>query len=562
MSIKGVLTKPYRSNEMVGGVNNGGNRVFLYGIGLDQEELEKPFIGIVNSWSEMHPGHMHLRQLSQAVREGVLAEGGTPFEFNTISICDGITEGHKGMCYVLPSRDVIADSIELVVEAQRLDGLVFLASCDKIVPGMAMACARLNLPSVFVTGGPMMAGKFKGETVAGGYIVREAARKLINYEMSIEEYTQMEKSVCIGPGSCPSMETANTMCIALESIGLSLPGSATTHAGFNEKLRQARNSGKLVMKLVKNNIRPKDYITIENFKNAITVIMAVGGSTNSIIHLTAIAREFGIELTPDMFDDISKKTPHLANVMPSGKYTMLDFDEAGGSVALVAELGEKHLNLDVKAVTGDKWRDIIEGRKSQNTDVIRTLSNPIRAEGSIAILRGSLAPDGACVKQSAVAPEMMVHRGPAKVYESEEEVIKAIQSGNIQPGDVIVLRYEGPKGGPGMREMLAATTQIMGYGLGKSVALVTDGRFSGATRGPCIGHVSPEAAIGGPIALVEDGDIINIDIPKRILNLEVSDEVLAGRRKKLKIKKQHESRSYLYRYSKSVSSVWEGAILT
>jgi len=561
MTERKVLTKPYRSNEMVGGVNNGGNRVFLYATGLDREELEKPFIGIVNSWNEMNPGHKHLKELAQAVREGILAEGGTPFEFNTISICDGITEGHKGMCYVLPSRDVIADSIELIVEAQRLDGLVFLASCDKIVPGMAMACARLNLPSVIVTGGPMLAGKYKGKTIAGGYIVREAAKKLIDGEMSVDEYEQMEKSVCMGPGSCPSMETANTMCVVLESIGLSLPGSGTTHAVYTEKLRQARNSGKLVMKLVKENIRPKDYITIQNFNNAITVDMAVGGSTNTLIHLTAIAHEFGIKLTPQLFDDISKKTPHLANVMPSGKYTMLDLDEAGGSVAVVAELGERHLNLDVKAVTGQTWREIIRGRNSQNTDVIRTLSNPLREQGSIAILKGSLAPEGACVKQSAVEPEMMVHRGPAKVYEGEEDVIAAVQKGEIQSGDVVVLRYEGPKGGPGMREMLAATTQIMGYGLGKSVALVTDGRFSGATRGPCIGHITPEAAVGGPIVLVENGDMISIDIPKRILDLEVSIEVLAERRKKLILKEHPESNSYLYRYSKYVGNVWEGAIL-
>ncbi len=561
MANENVLTKPYRSNEMVGGVNNGGNRVFLYATGLDREDLEKPFIGIVNSWNEMNPGHKHLRELSQAVREGILAEGGTPFEFNTISICDGITEGHKGMCYVLPSRDVITDSIELIVEAQRLDGLVFLCSCDKIVPGMAMACARLNLPSVMVTGGPMLAGKFQGKTIAGGYIVREAARKLINGEMSVAEYEQMEKSVCMGPGSCPSMETANTMCTVMESIGLSLPGSGTTHAVYTEKLRQARQSGRLVMKLVKENIRPKDYVTIENFKNAIAVDMAVGGSTNSLIHLTAIAREFGIKLTPEMFDEISKKTPHLANVMPSGKYTMLDLDEAGGSVAVVAELGEKHLNLDVKAVTGQTWREIIKGRNSQNTDVIRTLDNPLHEEGSIAILKGSLAPEGACIKQSAVSPEMMAHRGPAKVYETEEAVIEAIHQGEVQSGDVVVLRYEGPKGGPGMREMLAATTQIMGYGLGTSVALVTDGRFSGATRGPCIGHVTPEAAVGGPIALVENGDMINIDIPNRILDLEVSPEVLAERRQRLVLREQPESSSYLYRYSKSVGSVWEGAVL-
>lgn len=561
MKKKEVINKPYRSNEMVGGVNNGGNRAILYGTGIDRESMEKPFIGIVNSWNEMHPGHKHLRELSQAVRDGILAEGGTPFEFNTISICDGITEGHKGMCYVLPSRDVIADSIELVVEAQRLDALVFLAGCDKIVPAMAMVSGRLNLPCVFVTAGAMLCGKYKGKRVAGGYMVREAAGKLIKGEMSLEEYEEMEQSVCMGPGSCPSMETANTMCTLMETLGLALPGSGTTHAVYTKKLRQARESGRLVMRLLKENIRPKDYIGFENFRNAAVMDMAVGGSTNSLIHLPAIAHEYGLELTPKFFDEISKSTPHLANVLPSGSYTMLDLEEAGGSVAIAAELGGKHLNLEVKAVTGQTWREVIAGKGSADTDVIRTLENPLHDQGSIAVLQGSLAPGYACVKQSAVAPEMMVHRGPAIVYESEEEVIKGIQSGQVKPGHVIVLRYEGPKGGPGMREMLAATTQILGYGLGTSVALVTDGRFSGATRGPCIGHISPEAAEGGPIAFVRDGDMISIDIPGRRLDLEVTPEELERRRKGWIPKKMEASSSYLYRYSKSVGDVWKGAIL-
>jgi len=445
-----------------------------------------------------------------------------------------------------------------VVEAQRLDALVFIAGCDKIVPGMAMAAARLDLPCVFVTAGATLCGRYKGKKFAGGYMVREAAHKLINGEVSLEEYEEMEKSVLMGPGSCPSMETANTMCTLMEHIGLALPGSGTTHAVYTKKLRQARESGRLVMQLLKKNIRPSDYINFESFRNATVMDMAVGGSTNSMIHLPAIAREFGIELTPDFFNEISKNTPHLANVLPSGSYTMLDIEEAGGTIAIAAELKDL-LNPDVKAVTQETWGEIVKGHNSENTDAIRTRENPLHEQGSIAILKGTLAPGYACVKQSAVSPKMMVHKGPAVVFESEEDTIAGIQEGKVLRGSVIVLRYEGPKGGPGMREMLAATTQLLGYGLGDSVALVTDGRFSGATRGPCIGHISAEAAVGGPIAFVKDGDIISIDIPNGILDLEVSSEELAKRKENWIPKQIEKSNSYLYRYSKMVGDVWKGA---
>ena len=556
--------KPYPSGETVVGPERSGTRGYLYALGLESQDLEKPFIGIVNSWSGIHPGHIHLRELAAAVSEGVLAAGGRPFEFNTIAICDGMTQGHSGMKFVLPSRELIVDSIEVMVRAHHFDGLVFLAGCDKIVPAMARAAGRLNLPCVFVTGGPARPGMYKGKDYAG-YQVREASAQLLRGEISEAEYDEMEQCACSGPGSCPMMGTANTMSCLMEPLGLALPGCGTVHATEAKKLRYARRSGELVMELVRQNRRPKDYITRETFLNTVRVDMAIGGSTNSTIHLPAIAGEFGVELTKEDFETASRSTPHLANVRPSGKYTLWELDLAGGVPAVMGELGESHLNLDLECVDGRPWREVLQGVRSENTEVLTTLANPYHAEGGLCILTGSLAPEGAVIKQSAVHPDMMVHTGPARPFNSEEEAVAAIRAGQIQPGDVIVIRYEGPKGGPGMREMLSATTTLMGAGLGSTTALVTDGRFSGSTRGPCVGHVSPEAYVGGPIALVEEGDSITLDIPNRSLTLHVPEEELERRRARFVIPEHKRLEAcdspYLRRYAQSVSSVWKGAVL-
>lgn len=556
-----MITKPYRSNEMAGGLERAGNRAYLYALGLDTKDIEKPFIGIVNSWNSMHPGHVHLRNLAAAVAEGILAEGGYPFEFNTIAICDGIAQGHEGMRYVLPSRELIVDSVEVVVQAHRFDGLVFLASCDKIVPAMARAAGRLNLPCVIVTGGPMHPGVYHGQNSAGGYQVREAGSKLANHEITEEEYYEMERSVCPGPGSCAMMGTANTMSCLMEPLGLSLPGCGTAHATDANKLRIARRSGELVMELLRKDRRPRSYITRETFLNAIRVDMAIGGSTNSTIHLPAIAREFGLTITQDDFEKASRETPHLANIRPSGEYTLWDLELAGGIPAVMGELGAQHLDLSLPCVTGQTWGEVLKGVRSRNTQVITTLDHPYHAQGGLCILKGNLAPEGAVIKQSAVHPDMMVHTGPARLFDCEEDAIAAIRAGQIQAGDVIVIRYEGPKGGPGMREMLSATTALVGSGLGTTTALITDGRFSGSTRGPCVGHVSPEAFVGGPIGLLEAGDQITIDIPGRKLSVAISDEELARRKAKFQPPAAKSDSPYLLRYSKSVTGVWEGAVL-
>lgn len=555
-----MIEKNFPSNETVGGMERGGNRSYLYALGLDKKELEKPFIGIVNSWSGIHPGHIHFRNLAAAVAEGVLSNGGRPFEFNTIAICDGITQGHSGMKYVLPSREVITDSVEVMVRAHHFDGLVMLASCDKIVPAMARAAGRLNLPCVIVTGGPMHAGIYKGKDFAG-YQLREAVAQLASGELSEADYCDMEQCVCTGPGSCPMMGTANTMSCLMEPLGLSLPGCGTAHATDAKKLRFARRSGELVMELVRQNRRPRDYITRETFLNTIAVDMAIGGSTNSTIHLPAIAHDFGVTITPDDFERISRSTPHLVNVRPSGKYTLWELELAGGIPAVMGELGASHLDLSLPCVTGQPWREVVEGVHSADHDVLTTLDAPLHPQGGLAILKGNLAEEGAVVKQSAVHPDMLVHTGPARPFDCEEDAIAAIRGGKINPGDVIVIRYEGPRGGPGMREMLSATTALVGSGLGSTTALVTDGRFSGSTRGPCIGHVSPEAFAGGVIALVESGDMITLDIPGRKLSLNVPEEELARRREKFRLPERKVESPYLRRYAAAVSSVWKGAVL-
>lgn len=551
-----------RSQEMTDGAGGNGNRALLYALGIDCEEVEKPFIGIVNSWNEMHPGHKHLRELAAAVKEGVLAEGGQPFEFNTIALCDGETQGHKGMCFVLPTRDLIADSVELMAEGQRMDGLVMLASCDKIVPAMAIAAGRLNIPTVIVTGGPMMPATYHGRPFGGAWEVREAAGKLAAGEITEQEYIEMQKCACGGIGSCPMMGTANTMSCLMEPLGLSLPGCGTTHAVQADKLRYARNSGKLVMQLVHENRRPRDYITYNSILNMMRVSAAIGGSTNTFLHIPAIAHAFGFELDPEEFNRVGDSTPYLACIKPSGKYSLWDMHMAGGIPAVMKELGADYLDLSQQAVTGQTWAEVLENAcGSANTEVIHTVKEPVSADAGLLVLKGNLAPEGAGIKRTAVDKKMWVHSGPARVFEREAEAIEAIKNGRIQKGDVIVIRNEGPRGGPGMREMLAATTVLMGYGLGDSCALITDGRFSGASRGPCIGHVAPEAAAGGPIAFVKDGDMIHIDLYRKTLTMDVSDEELAKRREGWKPYPPMVESAYMNRYKKLVSSVWKGAIL-
>lgn len=551
-----------RSGEMTEGIINAGNRVLLYALGINTEEMNKPFIGIVNSWNEMHPGHKHLRELSAAVKEGVIAAGGQPFEFNTIALCDGETQGHKGMCFVLPTRDLIADSVELMAEGQRMDGLVMLASCDKVVPAMAMAAGRLNIPAIIVTGGPMLPGVFRGRELAGAWEVREAAGKLSKGEITQDEYDEMEKSDCTGVGSCPMMGTANTMSCLMEPLGLSLPGCGTTHAVQADKLRYARNSGKLIMKLIEEKRCPRDYITRESILNMMRVSAAIGGSTNTFLHIPAIAHAFGVEIKPEDFNQIGDSTPYLACTKPSGKFTLWDMHMAGGVPAVMKELGEKYLDLTQQAVTGQTWAEVLAQHPgSRNAEVIHTTASPAAEQGGLIVLKGNLAPEGAGLKRTAVDKKMWVHRGPARTFDHEMGAILAIRNGEIKPGDVIVIRYEGPKGGPGMREMLQATTTLMGFGLGDSCALVTDGRFSGASRGPCIGHIAPEAAVGGPIALVRDGDMIRIDLYKKTLMLEVDDQELARRKQDWRPALPMVESDYLNRYKRLVSSAWKGAIL-
>ena len=557
-----MAQRVYRSDQMKSGHINAGNRTFLYGLGLDQEELKKPFIGIANTWNEIHPGHKHLRELSAAVKEGILAAGGQPFEFNTIALCDGITEGHSGMCFVLPSRDLIADSVEVNAHAHRFDGLVLIASCDKIVPAMAMAAGRINIPTIIVTGGPMLGGTFQGKRMGGGWMVREAASRVARGELSEEDYTAMQKSVCSGVGSCPMMGTANTMSCLMEPLGLALPGCGATHAVMAEKLRLARNSGKRIMELVEQDLKPRDYITRESFRNTLTVSAAIGGSTNTLIHMPAIAKSFGFSLEPALFNEIGDTTPYLANVIPSGAYTMQEFAEAGGVPAVMKELGAQYLDLTQKAVTGRTWaEELAHTPGSLNHSVIATAAQPLRPDSGVCVLKGNLAPVGAVIKRTAVHPSMLLHRGPARVFDGEEPAVAAIQSGAIQPGDVVVIRYEGPKGGPGMREMQNPVTAMISYGLSECAALITDGRFSGASHGPCIGHVVPEAAEGGPIAFVQEGDMISIDIPGKSLTLELSDEVLKKRRESWNPAPPKASSHYLDRFRYLVTDAWQGAVM-
>jgi len=550
-----------RSDSIKKGPMRATTRALLYGMGYTDEEIQRPLIGIVNSQNEIVAGHIHLDQIAEAAKIGVAMAGGTPIEFPAIAICDGIAMGHFGMKYPLASRELIADSIEAMTMAHGFDGLVLIPNCDKVVPGMLMAAARLNIPAVVVSGGPMFTGRYKGQDVDFSTCI-EKIGSLSAGEITEEELSAIERVACPGCGSCSGLFTANSMNCLTEVLGLGLPGNGTIPAYHGARIALAKKAGMQVMEMIRRDIKPRDILTREAFENAITVDMGMAGSSNTVLHLPAIAHEAGIKLELDLFDEISERTPYLTKLSPSGPHHMQDLHEAGGIPALMKELSRKNLlHLDLMTVTGKTVRENIESAVIQRPDVIRTVDNPYRETGGLAILRGNLAPDGAVVKKAAVAPEMLFHEGPARVFDSEEEAVEAIFGHKINKGDVIVIRYEGPKGGPGMREMLSPTSAIAGMGLDKDVALITDGRFSGATRGATIGHVSPEAMEGGPIALIQEGDIIRIDINNKRLDVLISPEEMADRREKWKAPEPKVKSGYLARYAKLVTSASTGAIL-
>lgn len=548
-----------RSKELYTGLERSAHRALLHAVGFSKEDFGKPIIAVVNSWNEIVPGHYHLRELAVSVKDGIREAGGIPIEFNTIAICDGLCQGHIGMRYPLPSREIIADSIELMVESHRFDAMVMMCSCDKIVPAHIMASLRLDIPTIIVTGGPMYPGKFRENENITLTSMREFIGQTKRGDISQDELAEIEQCALPGPGSCAMMATANTMSCIAEALGMTLPGCGTAHAQSTKKTRLARQSGFRIVQMVNENLIPSKIISEIAIKNATTVAMAIGGSTNLALHIPAIALEAGFNYTLEKLDFISKTTPHICDIIPSGKYPLLRLEEAGGIPAVIKELGGR-IDTNVPTVTGRTMRKNIESVHVLDKDVIRPLNSPLHHEGSLAILYGNLAPDGSVVKQSGVHEKMMTHKGPARIFISMEDAVKALMGDQIMSGDVMVIRYEGPKGGPGMREMHMVTSILMGLGLGDCVALVTDGRFSGSTRGPCIGYVSPEAAVGGPIGLVEEEDIIEIDIPARKLHLDVTDTELAERMKKFKpIKK--ECSKFLKRYSLLVSSADKGAVL-
>ncbi|MBP3486593.1 MAG: dihydroxy-acid dehydratase [Oscillospiraceae bacterium] len=538
------------------------NRALFYALGYTKEELERPLIGVVCSYNEIVPGHMNLDKISEAVKAGIRAAGGTPIEFPAIAVCDGIAMGHVGMKYSLVTRDLIADSAEAMAQAHQFDGLVMIPNCDKNVPGLLMAAARVNVPTIFVSGGPMLSGTLCGGRRVGTSEMFEAVGAYYAGKLDDDGLREWEENACPTCGSCAGMFTANSMNCLTEAIGMGLRGNGTIPAVMSARLRLAKHAGMKIMELVEKDIRPRDIMTEAAFHNAETVDMALGCSTNTMLHLPAIAHECGIELSFDMSNEISAKTPNLCHLAPSGNTFMEDLERAGGVYAVMAELNKAGLlNTAVMTCTGKTVGENLSGVLNLNPEVIRPIENPYSKTGGIAVLKGNIAPDGCVVKQAAVAPEMLVHEGPARVFNSEDEAIEAIYGGKIVSGDVVVIRYEGPKGGPGMREMLNPTSAIAGMGLDKEVALITDGRFSGATRGASIGHVSPEAASGGPIGLVEDGDIISINIPAYSIQLKVSDEVLAQRRAKWVCPEPKVKTGYLARYARMVSSADKGAIL-
>ena len=547
-----------RSDQMKKGANRAPQRALLRALGMTDDEIARPFVAVVCSASDYIPGHKHLREISEAVKAGIRNAGGVPFEFQTIGVCDGIAMNHKGMKYSLCSRELIADSIEVMLTAHPLDAAVFIPNCDKIVPGMLMAACRMNLPSIFVSGGPMLPGEFHGERI-GFSEMSEAVGSHAAGKMSDADLREMEEAACPGCGSCSGMYTANSMNCLTEAIGMALPGNGTIPAVYAARIRLAKQAGAQIMRLLQENRRPSDILTKEAFRNALRSEMALGCSTNTVLHLTAIAHEIGVPLTIDDIDNISRTTPQICKLNPAGKIFITDLGKVGGIPAVMKELSRKDLvALDLPTVSGTV-RDRVEAAPAADGAVIHKIETPYREDGGIAVLKGNLAPEGSVVKQGAVAPEMMHHVGPARCFNSEEDAIAAIQGGKIKAGDVVVIRYEGPKGGPGMREMLAPTSSLTGMGLGSSVALITDGRFSGATRGAAIGHVSPEAAAGGLIALVRDGDTVDVDIAGRALNLRVDEAELAKRRAAWKAPTKELS-GYLKRYAKLVTSGSRGAV--
>ncbi len=550
-----------RSDAVKTGIQQAPHRSLFHALGMTEEEMKRPLIGIVNSYNEVVPGHMNLDKITEAVKLGVAMAGGVPREFPAIAVCDGIAMGHVGMKYSLVTRDLIADSTECMAMAHQFDALVMIPNCDKNVPGLLMAAARLNIPTIFVSGGPMLAGHLKGRKRSLSSMF-EAVGEHTTGKMSAEEVREYEEKVCPTCGSCSGMYTANSMNCLTEVLGMGLKGNGTIPAVYSERIRLAKMAGMQIMELLKRDIRPRDIMTEKAFMNALTVDMALGCSTNSMLHLPAIAHEAGVELNVDIANEVSARTPNLCHLAPAGPTYMEDLNEAGGVYAVMNELTKKNLlNLDCMTVTGKTVGENIAGCTNKNPEVIRPVENPYSETGGLAMLRGNLAPDTGVVKRSAVVPEMMVHEGPARVFDCEEDAIAAILGGKIVAGDVVVIRYEGPKGGPGMREMLNPTSAIAGMGLGSSVALITDGRFSGASRGASIGHVSPEAAVGGPIALVEEGDIIRINIPECRLDLAVSDEELAERRAKWQPREPKIKTGYLARYASLVTSGNRGAVL-
>ncbi len=548
-------------DKVVDGFSNAPHRSLYHALGLTDDELRRPLIGIVSSYNEIVPGHMNLDKICEAVKLGVAMAGGTPIMFPAIAVCDGIAMGHIGMKYSLVTRDLIADSTEAMVMAHGFDGLVMIPNCDKNVPGLLMAAARLNIPTVFISGGPMLAGRVGGKKTSLSSMF-EAVGAYSAGKIDDEKLTEFEKKTCPSCGSCSGMYTANSMNCLTEVLGMALSGNGTIPAPYSARIELAKRAGMQVMELVRKDIKPRDIMTADAIKNAITADMALGCSTNSMLHLPAIANECDVEFNLDMVNEISEHTPNLCHLAPAGTTYMEDLNEAGGVYAVLAELSRANLiNTDVMTITGKTLGENIENAVNLDKNIIRDIDNPFSKTGGIAALKGNLAPNGCVVKRSAVAPEMLKHEGPARVFNSEEEAIKVIYDGGINPGDVVVIRYEGPAGGPGMREMLSPTSAIAGAGLDKEVALITDGRFSGATRGAAIGHVSPEAASGGLIAYVHEGDIISIDIPNYSIELKVSDEEIARRKAEDKLPQRDDITGYLKRYSQMVSSADKGAII-
>ena len=550
-----------RSDAVKKGMQTAPQRSLFNALGITEEELEKPLIGIVSSYNEIVPGHMNIDKIVDAVKMGVAMAGGTPIVFPAIAVCDGIAMGHTGMKYSLVTRDLICDSTECMALAHQFDALVMVPNCDKNVPGLLMAAARLNIPTIFVSGGPMLAGHVQGNKTSLSSMF-EAVGAHAAGKMTEEQVNDYVCNACPTCGSCSGMYTANSMNCLTEAIGMGLQGNGTIPAVYSQRIKLAKHAGMKIMELLEKNIRPRDILTEQAFMNALTIDMALGCSTNTMLHLPAIAHEAGVELNLDIANHISAKTPNLCHLAPAGHTYMEELNEAGGVYAVMNELSKKGLlNTELITATGKTVGENIKDCVNRNPEVIRPIDNPYSETGGIAVLRGNIAPDSGVVKRSAVVPEMMVHEGPARVFDCEEDAIAAIKGGKIVAGDVVVIRYEGPKGGPGMREMLNPTSAIAGMGLGSSVALITDGRFSGASRGASIGHISPEAAVGGPIALVEEGDIIAIDIPANTINVKVSDEVLAERRAKWQPREPKVKSGYLARYASMVTSADKGAIL-